>query len=423
MESLVYEVHPVGWATCRWLRYFWRGCLLTRLGGLRFRRGDAPALPGPDWVRVRTLLGGICGTDLAILAQKQPPNSILQAFGSMPLALGHENVAVVEQTGPAVEASWVGRRVCVEPTLCCRVRGIDPPCERCQAGEFGACERFGDDGGGSAGLPPGTSIGYNRATGGSFGEYFVAHRSQLVPVPETISDEVAVLTDPVACSLHAVLRADWRAARQVLVYGSGVLGLAVIASLRAIGYAGRIDAIDRQAYLADFAASMGADAYVRLPAGRAERFAEIARRTGATVQRARFGNYMLSGGYDIVFECVGSSGSIGESLKWTRARGQMVMVGTGHGGRVDLTPIWFRELEILGAYGRQEEHLDERRIGTYQLVHELMASGKLAVGDMLTHRFGLGEYKRALSVALDKGRHKAVKVAFDFRQAASDRAE
>jgi len=364
---------------------------------------------------VRTLLGGICGTDLAILAQKQPPDSILQAFSSMPMGLGHENVAVVEEVGPGVDASWRGRRVCVEPTLCCEARGIDPPCDRCRAGEFGACERFADDGGGAAGLPPGTSIGYNRATGGSFGEYFVAHRSQLVPVPEGLSDELAALTDPVACALHAVLRADVAAARQVLVYGAGVLGLAAIACLRAAGCSGRIDALDCQAYLEAPARSMGADEFLRLPRGRAERFAEVARRTGATVQRARFGRYMLSGGYDVVFDCVGSPQSIDEALKWARARGQVVLVGTGHGGGVDLTPIWFRELDVRGAYGRQSERWAGRRVGTYALVHEMMGEGKLDVACLLTHTFRLREYKRAFDVALHKGRHGAIKVAFDFR--------
>jgi len=415
MKALVYSIKPAGWATCRWLRLLWRGCLLSRLNGLSLRRMDRPELPGDEWVRLRTRMGGICGTDLAILAQKQPPNSILQAFSSMPMVLGHENLAVVEEVGPAVDASWRGRRVCVEPTLCCEVRGIDPPCDRCRAGEFGACESFGSDGTGAAALPPGTSIGYNRATGGSFGESFVAHRSQLVPVPDDVPDELAILTDPLACSAHAALAADLSAARRVLIYGAGVLGLGLIAALRAIGYAGRIEALDRAAYLAQMAADFGADEFFHLPARRRERFAAVAERTGATVQRARFGNYMLSGGYDTVFDCVGSPASLSESLKWTRARGEVIMVGTASGGGVDLTPIWFRELRIRGVYGRQLENFQGRRIGTYSLVHEWMAAGKLDVGAMLTHTFRLDEYREALRVAMDKSPHRSVKVAFDFR--------
>ncbi len=415
MKALTYQVNPVGWATCKWLRHFWGSCLLSPLNGVHLREIEKPTFPADDWVLVRTLMGGICGTDLAIIAQKQPPNSILQAFSSFPAVLGHENVAVVEEVGPSADRSWVGRRVCVEPTLCCKVRGIDPPCPRCQSGQYGACENFAAGGGGKSKLPPGSSIGYNSRTGGSFGEYFVAHQSQLVEVPEDLSDEQGVLTDPVACSLHAALRADLADAKQVLVYGTGVLGLGVIAALRAIGYAGRIDALDRYAYLADCAGSLGADCMLNLPGTTRERFEEIASRTGATVQRARFGNYMLSGGYDVVFDMVGSAASLSESMKWTRARGQVLVVGTGHGGWVDITPIWFRELKVVGAYGRQVEDFGGRKIDTYRVVHEMMREGKLKVEELLTHTFRLGEYKKALRIGLNKARNRAIKIAFDFR--------
>lgn len=418
MKAIFYETRPVGWITCKWLRCFWRGCLTTSLNGISLRQVRKPELPGNDWVRVRTRLGGICGTDLAIVAQKQPPNSILQGFSSTPMGLGHENVAEVETVGAEVDHRWVGRRVLVEPTLCCQVRRIEPPCPRCAAGEFGACEYFGASPEVAGMLPPGTSIGYNAATGGSFGEYFIAHQSQLVPLDDSISDEQAILVDPLACSLHAILRADLREVRRVLVYGAGVLGLGAIAVLRAMGYPGEIHALDRAPYLEKLAASLGADKFVRLPNDPGGRFERIAELTGGRVTRVRFGNYMLSGGYDLILDCVGSAASLNESMKWTRSRGQVVMVGTGHGGRIDLTPLWFTELTLLGAYGRQLEPYQGRRVGTYPLVLELLASGKLKTDGLLTHLFPLEQYRRALEVGLYKGRYNAVKVALDFRLAA-----
>ena len=415
MKAIVYNVNPLGWATCHWLRRVWPGCLASSLNGLSLKDMPVPELPGADWVRLRTLLGGICGTDLGILTHAQPANSILQAFSSTPMILGHENVAVVDEVGAAVDPSWKGRRVCVEPTLGCVARGIDPPCARCRAGEFGACENFAADGAGAASLPPGTSIGYNRRTGGSYGEFFVAHQSQLVAVPEGVSDELAVLTDPVACGVHAALRADLSSTQHVLVYGAGTLGVAIVASLRALGFGGTIDAVDRHGYILTLAESMGVDNAIRLPSNVRDRFGRIAELTGASVQRSRFNNYMLSGGYDLIFDCVGSSLSINESLKWIRARGQLIVVGTTAGGAVDLTPVWFRELTVHGAYGRQEEHLEGRRVGTYQLVHEWFVRGRLDVRTLLTHTFTLQEYRRAFDVALNKGKHQAIRVAFDFR--------
>ncbi len=416
MRALTYTPNPLGWATCWWLKRLWRGCLLTRINGLRLRETDPPELPAADWVRVRTRLAGICGTDVALLRQAQPPDSILQAFSSLPIALGHENVAEVTEVGPEVDAGWVGKRVVVEPTLGCRARGIDPLCDRCAAGEYGACENFGADGAGRSALPPGSSIGYNSRTGGAYGDQFVSHVSQLVELPEGVSDEQGVLVDAVACSLHAVLRADLPGPDgRVLVYGLGTLGLAMVACLRAVGYGGQIHALGRSGYTGELARSFGADAFVQLPRDQAGRFERIAELTGGRTHRVRFGNRMLSGGYDVTFDLVGSSRSTQECLKWTRARGTMVMVATAHGGNVDLTPVWFRELHVVGAYGRQSEHFAGRRVDTYRLVLEMMQQGKLDVGGLLTHTFGLDEYKRAFAVAMDKGRHQAVKVGLDFR--------
>jgi threonine dehydrogenase-like Zn-dependent dehydrogenase len=264
-------------------------------------------------------------------------------------------------------------------------------------------------------LPAGTSIGYNNRTGGAWGECFVAHESQLVAVPEDVSDEQAVLVDPVACSLHGVLRVDLSRVGRVAVVGLGVLGLATVASLRAAGFDGQIDGLDAAETLGARAVRMGADGFVPLPPDRRGQYEAVARRVGATVHRARFGNLMLSGGYDAVFDCAGSAGALEACLKWAAARGQVALVGTAGRVTADLTPVWFRELELVGVYGRAVERIGEREIPTYQLVLDWMAGGRLDVRDLLTHTYALGEYRRALDVAMHKARHNALKVALDMR--------
>jgi L-iditol 2-dehydrogenase len=414
MKAIVYQARPLGWAACKLLGGLWPGLRRSRLAGVSLRDLPPPTLPTDEWVLVRTLMGGFCGTDLAILAQKHRPDSILQAFSSMPMGLGHENVGIVESVGADVDEDWVGCRVCVEPTLNCRVRGIDPPCHACRAG-VGPCENLAASGAGTAGLPAGTSIGYNSRTGGSLGEFFVAHSSQLVAVPEELSDAEGLLTDPVACALHAVLRTDLSAARQVAVVGAGVMGLSTIACLRAAGYAGRIEAIEPAKYLERLARQFGADAFLKLPRKPGPRFAAIAKATSARVVRARFGNRMLCGGYDVIFDCVGTAESFTEALKWATSGGQVVLVATSHGGQVDLTGLWFKELKVSGAFGRGVENYHGRRVETYRLTHEMMRSGALKVASLLTHSFGIEDYRVALEVAMHKARYGAVKVALDFR--------
>lgn len=415
MQALTYSIEPWRWAACFLAKRVWPGCLLSEFGGLKLAKLMLPELPGDDWVLVKTMIGGICGSDVALVAQAHPPNSILQAYSSQPMILGHEGLGLVDQVGPAVDPAWIGKRVCVEPTLCCKVRGIDPPCGPCQKGRFGACENFDGLGGGSASLPAGTSTGYNSRTGGTCGEFFVAHESQLVAVPDGVSDELASLTDPVACSVHAALRADLSSAKKVLIYGAGVLGLGLIAALRAFGFKGRIEALDRSEYKMDLAGKFGADDFFTLPVAKAERFASIAKRTSGRAHEVRFSGAMLTGGYDVVFDCVGSGQSVDESLKWTGSGGQVILVGTGSGAW-DITPVWFTELDVRGAYGRSVETYHGREITSYELVLELMAEGKLPVEAMLTHRFELAEYRKAYSVAMNKAWNRAIKVVFDLRK-------
>ena len=202
----------------------------------------------------------------------------------------------------------------------------------------------------------------------------------------------------------------------MLVYGAGMLGLGVVAALRAMGYPGRIETLDRHDYLQSVAEKLGTSEYFTLPHETSSRFEQIAGRTGGRVQRARFGNYMLSGGYDLVFDCVGSQQSVMECLKWTRARGELVMLGTLQGNVEDLTPLWFRELKVIGAWGRQVEKHQGRQVNTYDLAQELLLAGKLKTKGLLTHQFRLENYKQAIKVAMNKAANHSIKVAFDFRE-------
>ncbi|MGH7882224.1 MAG: alcohol dehydrogenase catalytic domain-containing protein, partial [Candidatus Dormibacteraceae bacterium] len=153
--------------------------------------GDVPApeLPAAGWERVYPRLSGICGSDLSALTGHT--SLYLDPLTSYPFIPGHEVVGQLSD----------GTRVVIEPALGCRVRGIAEECARCTEGRPGLCENLdaGD-------LPVGLQTGYCSATGGWWGEMLVAHPSQLHQVPEKLSDEAAVLIEPLACCVHAVLR-------------------------------------------------------------------------------------------------------------------------------------------------------------------------------------------------------------------------
>ena len=91
------------------------------------------------------------------------------------------------------------------------------------------------------------------------------------------------------------------------------------------------------------------------------------------------------------------------------------MLGTLQGAVPDLTPLWFRELEIIGAWGRSMEHYEGRRVNSYQLVLDLIGAGKIAAEGLLTHTFKIDDYRAAMEAGMYKPQCESIKVAFDFR--------
>lgn len=409
MKALVYDVTPVRWVACKligWRRpsVFWSG-----LSGLTLQQVSVPELPSPKWVRLRPILGGICGTDFTAITQKHHPANILQVFSELPALLGHENVSLVDAVGPDVTGFQPGDRVIAESSLSCVPRGIEPVCPQCKAGRFTLCSNFR-----TGPLPRGSMIGWNTFTGGSWSEYFVAHESQLYHVPDGISDDEAVLVDPVAGALHAVLKRVPAGDDRVLILGAGLLGMGVAMSLRALGSSCRTYAIARHAHQADLMRRAGVDEIITVGRqdSQAARYGAVAARIGGQVLPSRFGHHALIGGFDLVYDCVGTGQTLSDAMKYARSGGTVVEVGTSQIGTVDTCPLWFDELTLIGANGRAFEDYDGRRMHTYEVVLDLIQQGKLDLRGLLTHRFPVDQYKKAFATLADRGRTGAIKVAF-----------
>ena len=165
---------------------------------MALRDVDEPGLLGPDWVVVDTRMTGICGSDakqVFIGAEEgEAGDNCMTAFISFPQVLGHE-------VGPLARGLEPGQRVVLNPWLSCAPRGIDPPCPACAAGDLSLCWSFLD-----GRLSPGIHTGNAKEATGGFAPRLPAHDSMLVPVPDQVPDEVAVLADPFSVSLHAVTR-------------------------------------------------------------------------------------------------------------------------------------------------------------------------------------------------------------------------
>ena len=349
----------------------------AKVGPLSLRDVDPPELPGPGWVRLRPRLSGICGSDLATIDGTS--SRWFEPIVSFPFTPGHEVVADLDD----------GRRTVVVPVLSCVARGIRPPCPACGEGRINRCERlaFGD-------LEPGLQCGFCESTGGGWSTLMVAHESQLVPVPDDLSDEAAVLVEPTACAVHAAAGVD---AGFVAVIGSGTLGLLTIAALRQARPEVELLAAAKHPHQRTLAAQLGADVVVAP--------SELERAVRSRSGTMRYDNGQLGGGAPAVVDCVGSADSIAQALRIAAPGATIHAVGMPGVTTVDLTPLWQREVALRGAYAYRREDFDTA-IG---LVH------RLDLGALVTATYPLKRYEDAIAHAASAGPRGAVKIAFDLR--------
>jgi L-iditol 2-dehydrogenase len=401
MKAVVADITIPRYLATRALGRLWRPAFWRGPSPLRLVETPDPPLPGPEWVRVRVDLAGICGSDLHLVLLETSPSA--SVYASMPFVVGHENVGTVIEAGEASGVA-VGTRVVVEPLLPCATRGFAEPCPACARGDYNLCSRFAE-----GALAPGIGHGACRDVGGAWGEVMVAHRTRLVPVPTGVPDEQAVLTEPLAVAVHAVLRFVPAGAGIVLVVGAGTIGLTAIAALRALRPDARVVVLARHAHQAALARRLGAAEV--LTGARGEHYAAVARLAGARLVRPLLGPPVLTGGADATLECVGGARTIDDALRLTRAGGVVVLVGLASVPRgVDWTPVWLREVAIRGSGYYAEERVDGRRVRAIELAMELLAGGRIDLRPLVTHRFALADWQRAVAVALDRQGHRAVKV-------------
>ena len=378
MKALVYERSVTKFAAARVASALSAGGG-AKVGPLHLTDVDEPVLPGPGWHRVQPRLAGICGSDLATVDARS--SRWFEAVVSFPFVPGHEVVGDLDD----------GTRVVLEPVLACAARGIDPPCAPCARGANGNCERiaFGD-------LEPGLQTGYCADTGGGWSHALVAHESQLHPVPDGLSDEAAVMVEPTACAVHAVVSTDVPQGAVVAVLGAGTLGLCTVAALRHLALPGVVIASAKHEAQRRLAADLGADEVVE-PGGIAR---AVRRETRSLAVDGR-----LTGGADVVFDCVGSEDSLAQALAVVRPRGTIVLVGMPGPVRVDLTPLWQREVRLVGSYAYRHD--------TFPTAFELVADARLE--RLVSALYPLERWRDALDHAAAAGRRGAVKIAFDLR--------
>jgi threonine dehydrogenase-like Zn-dependent dehydrogenase len=339
-------------------------------GGFDIRVEDVPdPEAGNGQVLVRVRAAGICGSDLHECRRT--------ASGARPpYRTGHELSGGIAAVGPGVVGLVVGQEVAVEPMhlVGCGV------CPQCRRGANHICPDRG------------VREGHPRRSAG-FSEYDVADAASVRPLPAGVTLDEAAIADVYGVAVHTFHRIPMRPASTVAILGTGAVALAQGQLARALG-AGKVIVIGRRDQPLDRARHCGAaDAVVN--ARRADPVAAVMTMTDGA-------------GADVVLESAGGwSATIEQACAMAAFGGQVGTVG----GSTDVVSIepstWLRkeiDLRWVNSYSTWDG------VSEFEMALDLMASGAVDAGSLLTHRVPLAEIREGFALALDKAGSSATKV-------------
>lgn len=341
-----------------------RAIVLHRPMDLRIEERETP-LPGAGEALVRIERGGICGSDLHYFRHG--------GFGAVrmkePMILGHEIAGRVEKLGPGVAGPVVGTLVAVNPASPCGV------CSFCRAGQPIHCSdmRFL----GSAMRTPHIQ--------GGFSQHLVCRTENAVPLPVGCDSAAGAFAEPLAVALHAVGEASVYGGR-VLIMGAGPIGVLLALAARYAG-AREIVVTDIQDAPLAHARKAGADRTINI-ADHADDMAAYAANKGY---------------FDVIFEAAGQGATVANALNLVKPRGTLVVVGQGATAELPISAIVTKEIKLRGSFRFDKE---------FALAVDLIGSGRINVGPLLSDTLPLAEAERAFQLAGDKSKTMKVQIAF-----------
>ena len=326
-------------------------------GRIAVEAADIPA-PGPNEALIRTLVAGVCGSDLHAAHGRHP-------FVPLPYRPGHEVVGVIEAVGAAAGAWTPGQRVIVEPDLPCWT------CKMCTTGRENLCENL-------------QFFGCGYAQGG-MADYFTLPANRLHSVPDALDDNTAALIEPLSTPVHAVRLAGDVAGRSVAILGAGTIGMFTLAVLRAHG-AGRIVSTDPNLAKRQRAEALGADVTID------------ARAPDVTGQVRE----ALGGSADIVFDCVAIQSSVDQAIAIADKGGTVMVVGVpAREVTVPLPIVQDHQIRIQGSATYLPEDYAESA--------DLLGRGTIRTADFVTATRPLAQVAEAFELA-SSGQHVKVLV-------------
>ena len=399
MKTLIFEGNIKKVATTLVLSKITKRAFNFKCSPISFKTYEDVPLPKDNWIRVRNIQTGICGSDMTFYTCAQSTTTALYPIPCSDITyLGHETVGIVSEIGPKVKSIKVGDRVVLKEYMqCCSLKGLDPKdyCENCKKGEYTICSNYGED------------SKVDTPMGAGFGNYYIGPESKVVRIDDDITNDQAVLIEPCAVSLHSAMKKIPEKGDKILVIGGGMIGLNIIQCLKILQPECEIHVMERVKEKQELALKLGADYIVD-----EDIYTYTAKHTNAKIYK-KGKNIMLLGGFDIIQDTVGKHGMFNLAIRLLRARGTYVKVGYQMTSvKFDETPIWWQELNIIGVDSYGIEKYQGKKIQSFDLVIKLLKEGKLNFDHFITHRYKLSEYKKGFTQCLRKP-NETIKVVLE----------
>lgn len=358
-------------------------------------------IPRGDFVKVRNVQTGICGSDMSMYTIHQSTKMTLAVMpGQETTYMGHETVGIIEEIGDEVDDLKIGDRVIIRRYLpSCATKGLRKKdwCEACLKDDYVMCSNYGEA---------------NREihmVGAGFGDYYLAPRSCVMKIDDIVTNDEACLYEPCAVSLHAVLKCKPHKNDKIVVLGGGMIGLNIVQFIKLVEPSVTVYLLEKSKLKQEIALKLGADKIIE-----GNPYTFIQNETNALYYSDKNKhNQCLINGVDMVYDSIGSSWAFNMGLRLLKARGTYVKVGIQMvPTTIDETPIWNQELNIIGinSYG-----IDEYKGEMYQsfdLIDKLVKEKRIKLDDFITHKFPLSEYKKGFSQVMFNG-NETIKVVLE----------
>jgi len=337
----------------------YRAAVLSGPENLRLTSVPIPRI-GPDEVLVQVKACSLCGSDLHAYLGHIPRIKY-------PRVLGHEFAGIIAQKGQRIAGWQIGQRVCCS---------VDVPCETCEScykGRRNLCENL-------------ETIGFERD--GAYGEFVKVPQDNLYLLPDSLSFEEASMIQTLTIAYNAVRRrGEVSIQDRVIILGCGPIGLCALAVAKASG--AKVYTVDIIDHRLDSARAMGADQTFN--AAKVDVVKSVLDHEGGR-------------GMDKVIEAAGGEqqATAIHSTQLVKRGGIVVVAGTFFDDLVPMriNEIKSRELEVRGARGDVDD---------FPACIDLVASGKIRLDQMISHRLRLGETEKGLRMMMAKD-EKVVKI-------------